>query len=199
MHRSFSSVAICTVVLLLACEHAPAPDAYSGTPTVVGDTIRFTAADYVSPLVQPEYIGQLPGTSKAPFLIFSGVECSDCDAGRTVLMHSPSDGVVKISRGLAGWYPYPGAVIDGTSGDTVSNSRLFWGKCLPDRAPGMVEYATQFASGKPADSAVVVTEIRDDMLVSDTLHAPQATVEVTVAEMYQGGCQEVPPHERGVI
>jgi hypothetical protein len=42
-------------------------------------------------LFELAYIGQVSIDSKAPYLIFSGRDCNECDANISIYVHSPSD------------------------------------------------------------------------------------------------------------
>ena len=55
----------------------------------------------------PKYIGLLPAKGKAPYLVFSGRSCDECDANRTIYIHSPDDGPM-LGGERDPRYTYPG-------------------------------------------------------------------------------------------
>jgi hypothetical protein len=183
-------------LVLSGCDRSH-PRAYSGTPVVIGDTLlRFPdGAEYVSGFRNVEYIGAIAGQRKAPFIIVAGHECADCDAPPSVLMRSASDGPVRELAGLPGWHPYPGRVITVDS-SVISHSRLFWGLCLPERPPGLIEYRTEFAvDGAEPQREVRITEIEGDSLIEWRRVATTRLLATTLVQVQAKECAEVPQRD----
>ena len=186
------------VVLVAGCDRAGEAGRYTGTPIAAGDTLRFPdGSEYVPGFANVEYIGSIPAATRAPFIIIAGHECDDCDAPPSVLMRSPTDGPVKSLTGLAGWHPYPGRVIAYNEDSTViSHSRLFWGLCLPERPPGLVEFRTEFSRGGAEPyRQVQVTEIDGDSLVGSLRVATARLLATTLVQVQAKECAEIPQRD----
>ena len=191
------------IALLLApaagCDRMSAASTYVGVPEVIGDTaLRWpNGAEYVSGFRGVEYIGAIPAERKAPFVIVAGHECADCDAPPSVLVRSPSDGPVRTFTGLRGWHPYPGRVIAYNEDSVVvSHSRLFWGRCLPERPQGLVEFRTDFArNGGEPERSVLITEIDSDSLVEWRRVATTRLLATTLVQVQSKECAEIPQRD----
>jgi hypothetical protein len=182
-----------------ACDRADSPDGYSGTPIVIGDTLlRFAdGSEYISGFRNVEYIGTIPARTRAPFIIIAGHECRDCDAPPSVLVRSPSDGPVRELSGLPGWHPYPGRVIAyGDDSAVVSHSRLFWGNCLPERPPGLIEFRSEFAGdGSEPAREVRISEIDGDSLIGWRRVATTRLLATTLVQVQAKECREIPQRD----
>lgn len=84
------------------------------------------------------YIGQVPVKDKAPYFIFSGRYCSDCDEVISIYVHSPSDGNLEVAMGKNG-YSYPGEEKDSATDNVVYQARVFYGEVL-DKTKGVIWY-----------------------------------------------------------
>ena len=189
-------------VLAAGCRRGDA--SYAGTPSVEGDTLlRFpSGAAYVSGMrSELSYLGQIPDGDRGPFVLVAGVECEGCDAGLSVLLRSVRDpafisGDTSTERS-AGWYAYPGRILHFDDGAPIIDSRLYWGRCLPDRAPGVVQFATDFDSaGRQVRSLVRITEIRRGRLVDDSILQSPPTPSAVQPALRAGTCREVAPREQ---
>ena len=203
-HRRIRTVrGLAPIALLLAtaigCDRMSAASAYVGVPEVIGDTALHwpNGAEFVSGFRGVEYIGAIPAERKAPFIIVAGHECADCDAPPSVLVRSPSDGPVRTFTGLRGWHPYPGRVIAYNEDSVVvSHSRLFWGRCLPERPQGLVEFRTEFArNGGEPERSVLITEIDADTLVEWRRVATTRLLATTLVQVQSKECTEIPQRD----
>jgi hypothetical protein len=96
--------------------------------SVTGSTLKFKNGDTYDPnLYQLKYIGQIPNDNKAPFLIFSGRNCDECDANISIYIHSPANGKLVVGNG-ENTYAYPGKQTDFESKKLVFEGRVFMGK-----------------------------------------------------------------------
>ena len=185
-------------MLIAACDRATDGERYAGTPVAVGDTLRFPdGSTYVPGFTNVEYIGSIPAASRAPFIIIAGHECDDCDAPPSVLMRSPSDGPVRSLSGLAGWHPYPGRVIAYNEDSAViAHSRLFWGLCLPERPPGLIEFRTEYSAvGAEPYRQVQITEIDGDSLIGSRRVATTRLLATTLVQVQAKECAEIPQRD----
>ncbi len=197
--RALTGIAVALLATGAACNRADSPSSYGGTPIIVGDTLlRFPdGSEYVSGFRNVEYIGTIPAVTKAPFIIIAGHECRDCDAPPSVLARSPSDGPVRDLSGLAGWHPYPGRVIDyNDDSAVVAHSRLFWGNCLPERPPGLIEFRSEFAGdGSEPAREVRISEIDGDSLIGWRRLATTRLLATTLVQVQAKECSEVPQRD----
>ncbi len=181
------------------CDRLPGRASYAGVPEVIGDTLlRFPGgSEYVSGFRAVEYIGTIAGEQTAPFIIVAGHECADCDAPPSVLVRSASDGPVREFAGLRGWHPYPGRVIAYNEDSVIiSHSRLFWGRCIPERPHGLVEFRTDFArNGGEPDRAVLITEIDGDSLVEWRRLATARLLATALVQVQAKECAEIPQRD----
>lgn len=188
---------VCAVTLsvLLACrtEH---PSSFAGTPVLRDDTLWHfpsgaTAATYLR--AEVEYIGLLTDTTGRAYVLASGVECSHCDANLSVLLQAAGDVATPPDTPVPGWYPYPGELREET-GTSRFRSRLFWGRCVRGRGPGVLQFATEFDSlGRQSRAVVRLTEIRDGRLVDDSLAYTPSIDTTVVARADRTACREIPP------
>lgn len=185
--------------LAAGCAAEPAAgraDPYAGAPVVEGDTaLRFPSGVRVASGLRARlrYHGRLPDAAGGPWLVVSGVECDECDAGPSVLVRS-----VRAAPGAAwegpGWHAAPGRVISFDTDLPLLESRLFWGRCLPGRPAGVVQFATEFDStGRATRALVLLSEVRRGRLHEDSIvQAPPAASAVEPA-VRAGRCHEVAP------
>ncbi len=82
-------------------------------------------------LYQLKYVGSLPNGNKAPYLIFSGRDCRECDANISIYIHSPTNGLLGARAG-ANSYQYPGKERDIETNKLDYSSRAFYGEVLKD-------------------------------------------------------------------
>lgn len=182
----------------IACR-SPAEErrGYAGVPVVVADTLwRFpSGATVPSPLrTKLEYLGRIDDAG-GPYLVTAGFDCTACDAGPTVLLqtvvHEQSDG-----GDVPGWYAYPGKIRSYHNDSIAMATRLFWGRCLPDRGPGLVQFATDHDSiGRPIRELVRLTEIRGGRLRDDSILVSPPTVAVLRPALRERACREIPPRD----
>src|SRR5258706_3074018 len=72
------------------------------------------------------YIGQIPVGNNAPYLIFSGVDCDQCDANVCIYIYSLSNGELSVGHGH-NCYSYPGRQTEFTTDYLVYEGRAFYG------------------------------------------------------------------------
>ena len=192
-------LAMALAAIMSGCDRPGKAAGFAGTPVVVGDTLlRFPdGSEYVSGFRNVEYIGAISGEHKSPFIIIAGHECTECDAPPSVLMRSPADGPVRDFSGLPGWHRYPGRVIAVDSDSAViAHSRLFWGRCLPERPPGLIEYRTEFAVDRTEPQReVLITEIEGDSLLEWRRVATSRLLATTLVQVQAKQCTEVPQRD----
>ena len=188
-----------SVMIAAACQRS-SDGPYAGTPSVEGDTLlRFPSGEaYVSGLRSSlAYLGRIPDQIRGPYLVVAGVECEDCDATLSVLLRSARDSAFTQGGRHAGWYAYPGRIDSYELDGLIMDSRLFWGRCLPGRGPGLVQFATEFDStGTQRRKLVRVSEIRGASITDDSIVLSPPAPSAVEPAVRAGTCREVPPREQ---
>lgn len=171
----------------------------AGVPAIVDDTLwRFPSGATVPSRLRAAitYIGRIDGDG-GPYLLASGVECSHCDAGLTVLLQPARDSVGYLEREVPGWYVYPGPIRDTGTDSVMLASRLFWGHCLPGRAPGILQFATEYDTvGAVKRRIVRLTEVRNGSLAEDSITASPPDTSAVRRPIDAGTCREIPPADQ---
>jgi hypothetical protein len=107
--------------------------------SVVGKTLKFkNGKEFSTEIYELKYIGQVENGSKAPFLIFSGRDCDECDANITIYIHTPADGLLVSDYGQ-NRYGYPGVETDFEENTPLYKAQAFYGEVLPG-VKGVVWY-----------------------------------------------------------
>ena len=182
----------------MSCDWSSRGTRHRGAPVVVDDTLLRYPDSSTLALGMRDLIllGQLPAETAAPFVIVAGRDCADCAAPHSVLVRAPSDGAVESLDGLRGRHPYPGRVVDEHSGMVRSYARVFWGQCLPQRAPGVVSFRTEY--GVPGDEPIRdihITEVHGDSLL-DWRAVPEVRILAsTLVQARANRCTEVAQRE----
>ncbi len=190
--------------LMAACadQYGPTPgSAFAGVPSLVDDTVwRFRSGVTVPSRLRTEieYIGRIDAEG-GPYIVASGIECTGCDATRSVLLQPAVDSIGYLNDDFAGWYVYPGPIrsFEMDPVETIITSRLFWGACVAGRAPGMLQFISEREMpGAPQRDLVRFTEIRRGRLVDDSTTAPTPDTSDIAGAVRAGRCHEVPPREQ---
>jgi hypothetical protein len=147
---------------------------------------------FVTTLVGVRVIGQLPAATKSPFLVLAGRGCTDCDANVSIYIHSPSDGPMKPEAAQPR-DSYPGKLSSYLDGTLLSESRMFWGRCLSGRAAGVIWYQREKQEDGTWKPSVYFVEIVGDNLQSGFLN-PQPAIRTTLDRVGSGECRELPGH-----
>ncbi len=118
-----------------------------------------------------DYIGTL-ATSRGPFLILSGRECLECDAGFEIFVCPVSDGKLDL-RGLAR-HPHPGENF--VEGELYYEARAFFGDCLTDGAPKIVWFETYYDKKSEHQSVYIISVNENGDIVPVTRDYPYGPV-----------------------
>jgi hypothetical protein len=145
---------------------------------------------FVTTLFGVRLIGEPPGTTKLPFLVLAGRGCSDCDANESIYIHSPSDGPMKPEARQPRYF-YPGKLSSYLDGILLSESRMFWGRCLSGRPAGVIWYQRENQEDGAWKASVYFVEIVGDSLQRGFLK-PQPTIRTTLDRVSSGECRELP-------
>jgi len=176
--------------------HEPRTGAFAGVPVIERDTLwRFPSGALLpTPLrAAVRYLGRLDAEGGS-YVLASGVECQDCDAGVSVFLQSVHEPAARLEQANPGWFSYPGPTRHFETEALMMDSRLFWGRCLPGRAPGLVQFATEYdTAGQRVRDLVRLAEVRGGRLVADSIVGASMRVDAVQAAVAARSCHEVPP------
>ena len=188
------------IVLLMpaiGCDAETRATRHRGAPVVIGDTLlRYPDGSTLAMgLRNVELLGQLPALTAAPFVIVAGRDCTDCDAPAFVIVRAPGDGAVSELHDVRALHPYPGRVTD-TDGVVLAQSRLFWGECLPQRAPSVISFRTDFGvPGEEPLRELRITEVQGDSLIDWRTVPEVRMLAAALLQVRVQRCTEVAPRE----
>lgn len=135
-----------------------------------------------------QFIGQIPVANKAPYFIFSGRDCNECDANISIYIHSPSDGQLKVEYG-ENRYQYPGTEKDYETDSVLYISRAFYGQVL-ENINGVIWYANHLLENGKMGRFVFLSHIENGSL-KDTTYDDNGGLNQTINLMKKGFCKEI--------
>jgi hypothetical protein len=134
------------------------------------------------------YIGQLPRSHGAPYLILSGTGCYNCD-DMTHIYVVPADGG-QLGTFPPGYY-YPGAIRPAESDTVFFRSRLFLGTCLDSANPVLVWFQDERDSTAKWHRSAFVVRIQNDSMREGRLTGLLPPIEATLRRVRTGSCREI--------
>jgi hypothetical protein len=137
-------------------------------------------------------IGQIECDGHAPFFIFSGRDCNDCDANISIYIHSPEQGQIAVEDGQ-NRYQYPGKEKDYESDVIFYKARAFFGQVL-ENIKGVIWYQDQLLENGKRENSVFLAYI-DNNTVKDSLLAGNGNLKQTLSLMNKGLCFEIKGQE----
>lgn len=156
---------------------------------VVGSKLAFkNGKTFETKLYELQYVGQIPVENKAPFLIFSGRECNECDANISIYIHSPSDGLLDVYHGQ-NRYEYPGTVKDYETDSLLSISRAFYGQ-ISEKNKGVIWYENRLLVNGKMGRSIFLAYIYKGKL-KDTLYYDKDEFDLTINYTKKGLCKEI--------
>jgi hypothetical protein len=152
-------------------------------------TIEFRNGEHVNThLYEFKYLGQIENGDRAPFLIFSGRDCDECDENISIYIHSPSNGDLNVVND-ENRYEYPGTEKDYENHTLVYKARAFFGEVLPG-IKGVIWYQRQLMEDNSLQSSVFLVKLIDG-LKKDTVFKNTANLKVTLDLLRNGRCHEI--------
>lgn len=145
---------------------------------------------FTTTLYHLEVIGQLKTQSKFPYYILSGVGCQDCDANRSIYIHSPTDGPMK-NEAEQSRFNYPGKETNYEDGSLVYEARTFFGDCLGGY-PNSVIWFERWPGEDGLDSDIRVVQAKQDELSSQQMPEDRAKLAEVLAAVRKHKCREIP-------
>ncbi len=114
-----------------------------------------------------EYLGQINTAGNAPFLIYAGRECDDCDVNTSLYFHSPRTGKLNVSAG-ANRYAYPGRERDLETDSLIYEARAFYGEVLKG-TKGIIWFQQTLIEDNTFQKSVYLARITDDKITGEEL------------------------------
>jgi hypothetical protein len=185
--RSLLITLFLVFVLALGCNH---PSEKWVFKQMEGSKAVFTnGKTFDSHLVHSKFWGQLKAKGKAPYLVFTGRECSDCDAEISVFIHSPSDGAMPEPPPE---YPHPGKLFYYENNELIREGRAFIGQCLPEGKEGVIWFEKNI-DGRKSTSRILIVQVNPSGSLKVT-ESPdnREWFENTATQTSIGLCREIP-------
>jgi hypothetical protein len=156
---------------------------------VRAQTLQFkNGKSYKTDLYDLKYIGQIANNNKAPFLIFSGRECFECDANISIYIHSPANGHLNVQNG-ENRYGFPGTVKDYENNQPISKSRVFYGLVLPG-IKGVIWYQEELTTKNIWQKSTFLVNLNDGTKKESKSKAIEK-LKLTLQLLAQGSCKEI--------
>lgn len=154
-----------------------------------GSVLKFiNEKEYNTNLFELKYIGQIQNGEKAPFLIFAGRECDECDANVSIYIHSPSNGLLNVENGENS-YQYPGEERDFENDSLLYKSRAFYGQVLPN-INGIIWYQNQLMENNSWQKSVFLIDV-DQSGKIDSVLKDFGQLKQTLDLLKKGLCTEI--------
>jgi len=161
------------------------------SPAVNGLLTYGAGLRYATVVYEPRLLGMLPADGKEPFLVFSGLGCSECDINRSIYIHSPSDpGMESGEIGVR--YTHPGKYSDPETGQLVKVERMFIGRCTIGNGVSVVwlSYA-KHADGRWRKSTFIA-RVEGKELSAGFTENRSITLETVLRAVSSRTCREIP-------
>ena len=135
-----------------------------------------------------QFIGQITLENKDPYLIFIGIDCTNCDANPSIYIHSPSDGELIVGNGK-NTYGLPGRTFSYENDSLLYEGRVFYGQVLENRK-GVIWYQKTLMESGKWESSVFIAEIRNNNK-EDHFLTETGLLEQTLSLLQKGLCKEI--------
>jgi hypothetical protein len=153
---------------------------------ILADGMRFTTS-----LFEVSVLGILPRVGRSPYLILAGNGCRECDAHRSIYVHSPSDGPMA-NEGSQVRYAYPGREFTYDTRELIYQSRMFVGDCLTQFDNTVVWFERSLHEIGTWNAGVYVVQSTPEGLVSRRLDVSEASIEQVEDRVTHRRCREIP-------
>jgi hypothetical protein len=164
-------------------------------PDVNGE-LKYGEGKHLETVVfEPRLLGTLGAVGKEPFLVFSGLGCSECDINRSIYIHSPSDPPM-VSGELGARYSYPGRYHDYMSGKLVETVRMFVGRCTAGNKDVVVWFSNTKVDGGRWSKSTFLAKVEGQSLV-EGFNTDRSLSVASVLAAAKHGCREVPGQKFG--
>lgn len=161
-------------------------------PYPVSSTIKFNnGVELKTNIIDIEVIDVILSEEGVPFVIFSGVDCFDCDVNTAIYIHSPNAGFLDGSAGKNSYF-YPGKLNFYIDNSLLMENRLFYGNCLSEDKKNVVWYTNFFGEDEKWHKVVYVVEFVGNNRQESEEVLDYSNIVKTLAFVESGVCKEVP-------
>ncbi len=126
-----------------------------------------------------------------PFLLFSGRDCTECDANTSIYIHSPLEGYLDGGGGKNS-YTYPGKLYYYEDNSLLRKDRLFYGNCLSKTKKNVVWYTNYLGEDNKWHDQVFVVNFLNTKRENKAYEPYHSLLEKTLDYVKQGLCKEIP-------
>ncbi|MBO6524832.1 MAG: hypothetical protein JJ971_13455 [Balneolaceae bacterium] len=98
------------------------------------------------------------------FLILSGKGCNECDAEKSIYIHSPEDGDM-LDENEQTRYTYPGSIYDPFTNETIFSSKFYYGECLSVGEKNWIWIQKSQAETGVVEESIFILEYKEGELV----------------------------------
>jgi hypothetical protein len=135
-----------------------------------------------------KYVGQISRGSKAPYLLFTGRGCYECDASISLYIQSPDD-LYHSDESESERYALPGKEKDIASDSLVYKSRAFYGQILPG-IKGVIWYQQDLMQDNSWQKSTYWVKLENGVK-KDTMIKAWHKMPETLKLLKQGACKEI--------
>jgi hypothetical protein len=160
----------------------------------VGSTLIFKEGPkIVTDLFELEYLGQIDKDEKAPFLIYSGRDCDECDANIAIYFNSPRNGKLQVGAGQNA-YGYPGKERDYLTDSLLYEARAFYGEVFKG-VQGIVWFQKTLMEDGSFQPNIFLAKIVEDSIADKSLKFTNQLLQETLALHKAGKNKEIQGRE----
>jgi hypothetical protein len=139
-------------------------------------------------IFEVKYIGQITSGSKAPYLLFTGRDCDECDASISLYIQSPDDPYYS-DENESERYALPGKEKDFESDSLIYKSRAFYGQILPG-VKGVVWYQQDLMRDNSWKKSTYLVSLEKGLKI-DTMIKAWDKMPETLKLLKQWACKEI--------
>lgn len=193
-HPKSEAHALCVRGSLHSTRNQPKPISRRRASAMPG-TLSLRAAGggrFDTGIYEAKVLGKFRSGSKnnEPYYLVSGRCCVDCDAGTTVFAVSANDVSNDACRGRR--FSYPGTTKHYETGQILSESRMFFGDCLPEHANALVSFDRQLGQGDEWRESMTWAKVKSDRLIIGHLTENIPSIGTAEDAVRAGRCKEIP-------
>ncbi|RYU90501.1 hypothetical protein EWM62_07530 [Mucilaginibacter terrigena] len=139
-------------------------------------------------IYEVKYIGQITNGGKAPFLLFTGRGCDECDANIALYIQSPDD-PYHSDEYEAERYDLPGKEKDYETDSLIYKGRAFYGQIFKG-VKGVVWYQQNLMQDNSWQKSTYFVSLKSG-LKKDTMIKAWNKMPETLKLLQQGACKEI--------
>ncbi len=158
-------------------------DAFDGRGTLL--TLR-NGRQVLARLFDVRFLGHLPRSERAPFLIVAARGCQYCDITTNIFAIPADEGTVNTDVG----YAYPGTISAVDDSVPFYRARMFLGRCLPDHPPSALWFQAQRDSTGAWVEGVYRLSVASGQLRGEFLD-PRPRLSMLLNSVRRGVCIEI--------